>query len=192
MDKDGDPDVLFTDRRGQRSGCFWLEHPGTNGLQQPWREHVIGGVGQEVMFLALADLDQDSREDVLVAARPSQILYFRRGNKAATEWSTHVISLPSNAGSSKAVNVGDLDLDGKLDLVFTTEGAMSGKRGVMWLSYRASPTESDWMAHDISGADGVKHDLVQLIDLDADGDLDVLTCEETKGLGVFWYENPVR
>ena len=40
--------------------------------------------------------------------------------------------------------------------------------------------------------DGVKHDLVPLIDLDGDGDLDVLTTEETKGLGVVWYENPTR
>ena len=28
--------------------------------------------------------------------------------------------------------------------------------------------------------------------LDADGDLDVLTCEERKNLGVIWYENPSR
>jgi hypothetical protein len=49
---------------------------------------------------------------------------------------------------------------------------------------------------DISGAPGVKYDLVVLVDMDGDGDLDVLTSEETaedgskKGLGVIWYENP--
>ena len=26
--------------------------------------------------------------------------------------------------------------------------------------------------------------------MDADGDLDLLTCEERENLGVFWYENP--
>ena len=39
--------------------------------------------------------------------------------------------------------------------------------------------------------DGIKHDLVELLDLDGDGDPDVLTCEETKNLGVFGY-NPAR
>ena len=30
------------------------------------------------------------------------------------------------------------------------------------------------------------------IDLDGDGDLDLLTCEERDQLGVHWYENPAR
>ena len=29
-------------------------------------------------------------------------------------------------------------------------------------------------------------------DLDADGDLDVITCEEVANLGLVWYENPLR
>ena len=33
---------------------------------------------------------------------------------------------------------------------------------------------------------------MQLLDLDADGDLDVITCEEVDNLGVVWYENPAR
>ena len=51
--------------------------------------------------------------------------------------------------------------------------------------------EADWAARDISGPEeGIKFDLIQLIDLDGDGDLDVLTCEERDNLGVIWYENP--
>jgi len=34
--------------------------------------------------------------------------------------------------------------------------------------------------------------VLEAIDLDADGDLDLLTCEEVANLGVFWYENPQR
>lgn len=43
---------------------------------------------------------------------------------------------------------------------------------------------------DISGPEGTKFDLIQLIDVDNDSDLDVVTCEEADGLGLFWYENP--
>ncbi len=60
------------------------------------------------------------------------------------------------------------------------------------MEYETSPTEQHWAAHDISGAAGSKFDLIELIDLDADGDLDVVACEEVANLGVFWYENPLR
>jgi hypothetical protein len=38
----------------------------------------------------------------------------------------------------------------------------------------------------------VKHDLLEIVDLDDDGDLDVITTEEAKNLGVIWYENPFQ
>jgi hypothetical protein len=60
----------------------------------------------------------------------------------------------------------------------------------MWLSYRESPAEGKWEAREISGPEGVKFDLVELLDLDGDVDLDVISCEETANLGVIWYENP--
>ena len=33
-------------------------------------------------------------------------------------------------------------------------------------------------------------DLLEAVDLDGDGDLDLITCEEVADLGVIWYENP--
>lgn len=85
--------------------------------------------------------------------------------------------------------MGDIDLDGKADIVFSCEGA-GGRSGVMWMSCREAATDRLWDAHEISGAEGSKFDLVQLLDLDGDGDLDVITCEERENLGVIWYENP--
>ena len=77
-------------------------------------------------------------------------------------------------------------LDGQVDIVFSCENA-KGKSGVMWL------TSPDWTPREISGKDeGVKFDRIELLDLDADGDLDLLTCEERDNLGVIWYENPQR
>ena len=46
--------------------------------------------------------------------------------------------------------------------------------------------------HDIAGPPGTKFDRMELVDLDLDGDLDVITCEEAENLGVIWYENPVQ
>jgi len=52
-----------------------------------------------------------------------------------------------------------------------------------------------WIYFDISGKKGIKFDRIELLDLDGDGDLDILTTEEREnnyGLGVIWYENPLK
>jgi hypothetical protein len=193
MDGDGDADIVFSDRKGEHRGAGWLENPGATpgtGPAQTWREHAIGGAGLEAMFLHLTDLDRDGLEDVLLAARPKEIQWLRRLDRTGRAWAAHCIPLPESTGGAKAVTAGDMDGNGRLDLVFSCEGATAPRHGVMWLSCDGGFDAGKWTAHPVSGVDGVKHDLVELMDLDADGDLDVITTEEVKNFGVIWYENP--
>ena len=194
MDSDGDLDIVITDRKGPMRGCRWLENPGPGPAQsQRWRSHLIGGWDREVMFMKMADLDQDTLEDIVVAVRPNSILYIRRLDTSGSSWQQYQIDLPDNTGTAKAVAVGDIDQDGRNDIVFTCENAR-GKYGAGWLSYENDVTDAKWIHYDISGDKrGIKYDRIELLDLDNDGDLDVLTCEESQdgaGLGVIWYENP--
>jgi hypothetical protein len=200
LDGDGDLDVLASDRKGPIRGCRWLENPGPGPAQaEPWPNHFIGGQDHEVMFLSVADLDGDGARDVLCATRDNGLLWLRSRPGDPDAWEAHAIGMPENVGTGKAVEVGDLDQDAKPDLVFTCENARGQRSGVMWLSYDKSPAEATWRAHEISGPAGIKYDRLELLDLDGDGDLDVLACEESQptggpgqGLGVFWYENPVE
>ncbi len=192
MDGDGDLDVLTTDRKGRNSGCLWLENPGAKSASARWKQHRIGLDGKEVMFLDAADLDSDGLQDVLVATRSQQMFWLRRTSRTGRDWETHIVDQPENTGTGKGIRVGDIDLDGKPDIVFSCENAKDDRSGVLWMSYRKAPTERTWNAHEISGPRGIKFDLVKLLDIDADGDLDVVTCEERNNLGVFWYENPTR
>ena len=50
----------------------------------------------------------------------------------------------------------------------------------------------DWRVHDTSGPKGIKYDRMEMLDIDHDGDLDIIPCEERenkKGLGLFWHGN---
>ena len=97
------------------------------------------------------------------------------------------IPLPPGTGTGKSVAQADLTGDGLPDIVFSCENA-GGMHGVVLLE---SQPGGGWSARTLSGIEGTKFDLLQLVDLDFDGDLDVLTCEERENLGVIWYENPL-
>jgi len=122
----------------------------------------------------------------------------KRLNKNGLKWKSYTIDIPKITGRAKAVKVGDIDGDGNLDLVHTTNTLNDpNKSGIYWISYRDNPSDPMWDWHELSGPKGVKFDRIELLDLDGDGDLDVLTCEEnygadSQGLGVIWYENPFK
>lgn len=192
VDGDGDQDVVASDRKGRGRGCLWLENPGPAAVTGPWKVHRIGAADREVMFLDLADLDRDGLLDVIVAVREHGLVFLRRKPGPGVAWEAYPIAVAPQTGGCKSVRVADVDGDGRLDLVYSCEHATGDKSGVVWLSYRKAVTDPVWDVHEISGPPGVKYDLVELLDLDGDGDLDVLTSEETDNLGVIWYENPTR
>lgn len=187
MDNDGDPDLAVTDRKGPRRGLFWLENPGRDAdVAKPWREHFAGVSDREMLFMDVETWPAGGA--FYVAAKGGRTLGFTYLHREQTKWTLLEADMPPGTGGAKAVAVGDVDLDGRPDQVVTCESA-KGKVGVFWMTYRR---QTSWLAYDISGPEGTKYDLVKLIDLDGDGDLDALTCEERENLGVIWYENPTR
>ncbi|MDA7916458.1 VCBS repeat-containing protein [Verrucomicrobia bacterium] len=190
MDGDGDEDILFSDRKGPLSTCAWLANPGPDeALEYEWIEHPIGATGEEAMFCSTGDFNLDGMSDVVMGVRPNRIGLFYRECECGEDWKPEFITLPEDHGGAKAVSIGDINLDGLPDLVFSCERADGPKKGMSWISRDA---KGNWVFHDISGSAGIKHDLVSLIDLDGDGDLDALTCEEREFNAIIWYENPTR
>lgn len=187
---DGALDIVASDRKGPRSGVLWFQNmPGSAG----WPVTRIGPEGDfEAMFLDLADLDQDGNTDVVLAVKGGPIRFLRALTGRGNSWREHEIAIPEGYGTGKAVKVGDMDMDGAPDIVFTCEGADGDASGVGLLRHSGDPTASEWEATDVGGPDGAKFDRIELVDLDGDGDLDILTSEEGDGLGVVWYRNPAR
>ena len=192
MDGDGDSDLLFSDRKGKKRGVSWLENPGREKVSSrgEWKEHVLGGREHEVMFLAVGDLNHDGVWDIVCPTRNTEILMFERNGN---EWQIHSTPNPFGVAHGKAVAIGDIDKDGRNDLFHVTNtGRNRELPGATWISHRPDkPWSAKWNVTDVSGSVGVKFDLVELVDLDGDGDLDAITCEEVDNLGVFWFENPL-
>jgi hypothetical protein len=191
MDGDGDADIVLSDRKGEARGCFWLENPAPGAARtQPWETHPIGALDREAMFLDIGDIDGDGLRDVAAATYTRELLWLQRLDRTGRAWREHLIALPETAGIGKAVAIGDLDCDGVSDLIVTSEKAGNGHSGVHRMLFFPSPASGIVLSDDLSGPAGTKFDRLEMIDLDDDGDLDVLTCEERENLGVVWYENP--
>jgi hypothetical protein len=214
LDGDGDDDILLADRRptqqpdrGDLRGLRWLENPGTRSgaLEQPWRNHFIGRRGVEVMFSGSGDYDGDGDVDYVVpnivsgggTARDSGQLHLLENDHG--QFVERQIPWPDNVGRAKAAAFGDVDRDGRTDIVLTFEEADAGRHGLVWLRQEGPRRTPRWDVRALSGVDGIKHDDATLVDIDGDRDLDVFTTEERlpraglpTGLGLIWYENPAR
>ena len=166
MDGDGDLDVVTSDRKGALRGCRWLENPGPGAEQsKPWANHFIGGRDLEVMFMRLADLDGDGLEDAIVAVKPRRVLWLRRLDKSGLKWETRELPYPDGMGTAKAVAAGDIDGDGKLDVVISCEGADKPLSGVRWIGRQKRDGRETWAPHEIAGPPGSKFDRIELLDM---------------------------
>jgi hypothetical protein len=193
MNNDGLLDVLVSDRADSPvNGVHWFEHPSDpDALPDPWKAHPVGSGTRRPAFLAPV-LDAGARvRGAVVPSGGSRLSLFRRLDDSGESWSEHKIPYPQRLGAPKAAAVGDIDLDGVPDVVVSCSNLSGRRDGVVWLPGAAEPLDEIPEKQGISGAQGEKFDRVELLDLDGDGDLDVLTTEEMQLFGVIWYENPL-
>lgn len=194
---DGRPDILFSERKGDSPGVRWLENPGDVSDSAAWKLHRIGET-TTVLFMTVDDLDNDGNEDVIVITESDGVHFIRKELPDGTSWKTQKIAFPERVGSrGKGVSVADIDQDGKKDLILSFEKAEGDHSGIVFLSYEHSVFDPVWKRYEVSGAPGIKFDLVPVLDIDQDGDLDIVSTEENNnakdgkaGLGLIWYENP--
>ena len=193
---DGQKDILISDRNNTTNGVKWFQHPGfkSNELHQYWSEHLIGMKERDPMFLAVDPLNEDGWVEIWVPDLRKDLFHFVQQDPSGLQWNCEKMPFPEGSGLiGKSASIGDIDNNGIKDLVTTYDGAEE-RLGVMWSSF--NELNMQWTHHNVSGNPGNKFDFAYLLDMDGDGDLDILTSEENNnsstvaGLGVIWYENP--
>lgn len=182
-------DILLSDRDGavgrpELKGSRWLENTGT-----AWLHRSISNVGGTRWLTATAD-HRTIIDGAWMPTAPTKMAIRTSSDRMA--WTSTALPTLTGTGEYSAAAYEDIDQDGYDDIVLTFSHADGDKTGVVWLK---GPT---WERGEIGGPEGEKYDNLLLVDVDCDGDLDVVTNEQgRKGdatvvpLGNVWYENPL-
>lgn len=173
MDGDGDSDLIVSQSWGLfGSELVWLENlDGTGTFGMPRELHTGAGYDFD-----LEDVNGDGNPDVTIVSQMTRDRFLQQYVNTGNEFQSY--SIPSDP-NTEHVRVGDLTGDGRRDLVITTWQWSSNEGAILLYENLGDGTEYASPIQ-ISTLEG-RSDL-ELIDLDSDGDLDVI-------VDGAWYEN---
>jgi hypothetical protein len=129
-----------------------------------------------------------------VACELAHLLYLENPGEAArtARWERIVPERTRNRGSNIRVALGDLDGDGTLEVVTPNKGEQNPpldtaeRHPISWFEPGRHPLRGDWVEHELTRVSIPIN--AQLVDLDGDGDLDVLGGSRGERR-IFWFEN---
>lgn len=165
IDGDGDLDLLL--------GTIWLENDNGN-----WIDHQLFATSNKADRNRLADINGDGRLDAVVGyeaiSQPGKLAWYEAPANPAQLWTEHVIDTIIGPMS---LDVADLDGDGDIDIVAGEHNKANPSQGRIFAYENNGGT---FLPHLIASGDE-HHDGAQLVDIDNDGDLDVVSIGWTHG-----------
>lgn len=190
VNNDGRSDVLSSGWM-LRQGIWWYENPGKPG--QKWSDHqILAADGLEGMVIG--NLSGQGPKDVLVnfyARKPGRsLIWFEHLNQAP--WFKQHSLGPENVGVSHGNGIGDINGDGRMDVV-TTSG---------WFEAPAHPADEPWIWHPdyqfmpyggAPGGRGVAGAGLPILVTDVNGDgLNDIIMGSDHGYGLAWFEQKLE
>ncbi|KAH8076266.1 hypothetical protein JL721_259 [Aureococcus anophagefferens] len=177
IDVDGDGDVDVLSASYEDDTVAWYENDGS----QSFTEHVITDTVDYAIFVFAIDADGDGDVDVLSASYIDDTVawYENDGSQSFTE---RIIS--DTADEATFVFAIDVDGDGDVDVLAPDESTSVSDDTIEWFENDGSQSFTDHIVAD--AADFASS--VFAIDVDGDGDVDVLSASMNDDT-VAWHEN---
>ena len=153
-----------------------MENRTTNPRQPSFTEHVVDP-RTGAIHVVPADLNHDGKMDfvaVLAQEHEAVVAYINQGDFKFEQ--KVIYQAPHPNWGATGIDLVDLDKDGDLDVLFThgdtfDDGIVKPYHGIQWLENKGAYPFAE---HTIAAMAGVHRS--QAIDLDGDGDLDIVAC----------------
>ncbi|CAM9684308.1 unnamed protein product, partial [Ectocarpus fasciculatus] len=185
LDGDGDLDVIMASLHGDR--VTWYENTDGEGTFSAGVDISTDADG--AFTLALADLDGDDDLDVVSASVYSGLAWYENSDGGGA-FSLGVSLEPADdPAGGKDVVAADIDGDGDIDIIsasfdgnYTSADFHDGR--ILWLENDGTGSFAE--GRDVGLLDSARS--VVAVDLDNDGDVDLVACDNVGGK-IVWYEN---
>ena len=176
IDGDGFMDVLGAAWWGSEL-AYWRNN-GEDPIE--WTKYTIKSNYDDAHEIMPYDLDQDGDLDVLgVSAARNKICWYENDGNFPVNWTEHAVS--TMMPGARSIDAADIDGDGDIDLV----GAALLSNEIAWFRNEGT-TPITWRMIIISSTFQYAHK-VQIIDMDDDGNLDILGTAYSEGIS--WFRN---
>lgn len=180
LDQDGDLDA-FVARRGLNR---FYRNGGALGFDELAAEAGLAGPAEaDTRDAAFGDLDDDLDLDLLVAEGAAGLRLFSNARGGRFEDATAGAGL-ATGDAANAVAIGDLDGDGRLDVVSAGEDGARVYRGLGGGRFELDGPASAGL--DLEGLDPLD---IELVDMDNDGWLDVVLAGRGSATGLRLFRN---
>ena len=204
IDNDGDLDFVSS---YQNNGIRWYQQSQdhimswykNDGAADPsWTESIVKTADRisSSRNNKIFDLDNDGDLDILSIIDGAEhgpydgIAWYENDGAADPSFTENVIFsnvVSGNNSNAHGLEVGDLDNDGDLDFVITASSERGGISGTVTWFENNGATDPSWTQQSIEPFNaGSNHSAASFVDLDNDGDLDILS---SKSRTLVWFEN---
>jgi lysophospholipase L1-like esterase len=179
IDDDGLQDILRFGLPG--TPAYWYRNPGRVGATKPkvlWERHLVfEAIDNESP--TYVDITGDGIQEI-VCSFGGKLGYVAPGKEPSDPWLFHPCSSQGTWHKyTHGLGVGDIDGDGRLDIVTSTG---------WWQQPKSLDGDPTWTAHHYPFSRRRGGGQMHCFDVDGDGNTDVITSLDGHGWGLVWHE----
>jgi hypothetical protein len=185
LDKDGHLDIVSvhesdTQEYGVADGLIRLAFGSSNPDDWVLTTLASGAEAAAAEDVAVSDLNGDGYLDIVAACELAHLIYLQNPTAGirTAQWPRVIPSATRNRGSYIRVFFADLNRDGRPEVVSPNKGAQEPRSdqaptAISWFEIKGDPLKAgSWIEHELARVIWPINS--QPVDLDADGDLDII------------------